>query len=107
MTLRTGNVIESPDGGKWIVSDVDQRLVHAVAFDAENCSATQRLEDHEQERRCRCGENDEGIPQEDCEHCHGRGSYVVKVKGWKHSKVLAANVKEFILKGVKRTWGIE
>jgi len=143
-TLYTGNVIESPSGGKWIVTDVndaccehgeaehetlsyrgekDRACLHngcrcqkfrhgvvaAISFDSENCSAVQRLEDSERTQSCHCGYEDEDehwTHDDDCEHCHGTGEYVVKTKGWKHSKVLASNVQDFILKGIKKAWNL-
>jgi hypothetical protein len=103
-TIFTGNVIEDPSGNKWIVSDTTDTHIHAVAFDAENCSAVQPLEDWLDSRTCH-GCLDHG-PDLGCETCHGTMSYDVNVKGWKRSKVLATNVRDFILKGVKKTWGI-
>lgn len=110
--IYTGNVIRDPEGGMWIVTDIhdygDRPTIEAVAFDSENVSATQLLEDHEREKTCHCGDHPDfmGEPQEDCEDCHGRGHYVQHIKGWKRSKVLAPNVKEFILKGTKKAFGI-
>jgi hypothetical protein len=83
-------------------------LIHAVSFDAENVRAIQELNDHERTRTCHCGDHPDfdGEPQDDCDTCHGKGEFVQKVKGWKHSKVLARNVQEFILKGVKKVWSL-
>ncbi len=111
--MRTGNVIRDPSGGMWIVVEVhdygDPSCVEAVSFDSENCSAMQRLDDHEKEITCHCGDFPEldGQPQADCEDCHGTGSYVVKVKGWKRSKILAPTVKDFLLRGIKRQFKLE
>ena len=110
--LYVGNVIEVPSGGKWIVTDVNdygnRPTVSAVSFDSENCSAVQRLDDHIRVDTCHCGDYPEfeGQPQEDCERCHGRGSYNVNIKGWERSKVLGATVKDFILKGLKKNFDI-
>lgn len=109
-----GNVIKSPDGGMWIVTKCDERIVQAVSFDTENCSAVQQLDDHTRNETCHdcmeeCGyaeENDEDYTNPDCETCHGTFRYERKIKGWKHSKVLATTVRNFILSGVKKTWGI-
>jgi hypothetical protein len=110
----SGNVIEAPErGGKWIVircddADKSDGVVTALSFDSENCSAVQRLNDHDRNDTCHCesytgdGEYDGNDP--DCERCHGTGSYVVHVKGWKHSKLLAPTVQDFILRGIKRAW---
>lgn len=102
--MRIGNVIKDPNGGMWIVSEIDDRIVQAVSFDAENVSAVQQLEDHDRNETCSCGDNPErmGEPEPDCEDCHGEGRYVEHVKGWKRSKVLASNVQEFMMTGVKR-----
>ena len=85
---------------------MDDRLVEAVAFDAENVSATQYLEDHTEEVTCQCGDYPEfqGAPQEDCEDCHGTGRYLRTIKGWKHSKVLAPNAKAFIDRRLSRVF---
>ena len=109
--MRTGNVIRAPGGDLWIVTDVNDHgerpTVSAVSFDSENCSAVQRLDDHEQKETCECGDHPDfmGEPQEGCVDCHGTGRFVKKIVGWKHSKVLAPNVKEFILKGVRKSFG--
>ena len=110
--IYTGNVIRDPEGNLWIVTDIndygDRPTVSAVAFDSENVSATQLLEDHEREMTCHCGDHPdlEGEAQEDCEDCHGKGRYVLHIKGWKRSKVEAEHVKAFIMKGVKRAFKI-
>ena len=105
-----GNVIRDPTGSLWVVTAVNDHagIVQAVSFDAENCSATQRLSNYEREQTCGCGDWPElrGIPQEDCADCHGTGRYTVQVTGWEHSEVLAPTVQEFILRGVKRSFGI-
>ena len=72
-----------------------ERTVEAVAFDAENCSAVQRLDDHEREEACHCGDGD-------CETCKGAGHYVKKVLGWKRSRVLAPNVQAYIEQALRR-----
>jgi hypothetical protein len=106
--FRDGNVIKAPGGDLWIVIDVNDDVISAVSFDCENCSATQKLDDHERNETCHCGDCPEyqGEPQEDCEDCHGTGRYTKKIKGWRHSKIVASTVKEFIMKGVKRQFGI-
>ena len=111
--MRTGNVIRDPGGSLWIVSDVHDNpanpVVEAIAFDAENVSACQRLDDHDRTETCQCVRVVAfmGEPQEDCEDCHGTGRFVRHIKGWKHSEVLASNVQEFIMKGLKSTWGFQ
>ena len=98
--MRQGNVIKCPSGNLWIVSDVHDTTVEAISFDSENCSAVQRLDDHTRQQTCSCGDNeyDQGEPQTDCEDCHGSGRYLKRIKGWKHSRVLALTVQEFIRK---------
>jgi transposase len=100
--MRIGNVIESPDGSKWIVTEINDRVVSAVAFDASNSSATARLDDYERVESCRCEGMDNGCP---C--CGGTNSVTVQVKGWKRSKVLADCVQDFILARIKKTWGLK
>ena len=106
--MRIGNVIESPGGGKWIITEIDDEQVSAVSFDYENTSAVQSLEDTVHDKTCHCGDSPEldGEPQADCERCHGSGSYAVPVRGWKHAKVLAPTVKAFIVRGMRRVFKI-
>jgi hypothetical protein len=97
-----GNVVEDPSGYKWIVSRVTDDNVEAVSFDSESVLTVQQLEDHKETRTCYECDYDHN-----CEHCNGMGYTTIEVKGWQqHAKVLAVNVKEFILQGVRRTWGI-
>lgn len=115
--MRTGNVIRDPHGDLWIVVDVHddggghdyhkgKATVEAISFDSENCTAVQRLDDHEREDACSCevyDSKDEYAGNDpECPDCKGTGRIKRHIKGWKHSKVLATNVKEFILNGVKR-----
>ncbi len=101
----SGSPFTDPNGDTWIVSDVrdygDKPTIDAIAFDAENVTATQRLDDYDRDMTCPC---DGDI--RDCETCHGNGWYVQHVKGWKHSKVLAPTVQEFMMKGFKKAMGI-
>lgn len=100
--MRTGNVIRSPAGGLWIITDVNDVHVSAVAFDAENVSAVRSLADCEEERECPfCV----GTPNSGCETCHGTSSYMAVVKGWKCAKVEATCVKKFIMKQLSTVWG--
>lgn len=113
--MRTGNVIRDPQGDLWIVAEVHDDgpnpHVEAICFDSENVSAVQRLDDHDRNESCGCeqyGANGEYDGHaEDCTDCHGTGRYVKHIKGWKHSKVLASNVQEFIMKGVKKGFGLQ
>ncbi len=116
MTLYIGNVIRPPkEHGDWLwivsaVHDYGVRpTVEAVCFNASNCSAVQRLDDHDDERQCACGDDEyqQGEPVSDCADCHGTGRYTKHVKGWKHSKVVAQCVEEFIMQGVKRSFKIK
>ena len=109
-----GNVIESPEGSKWIVSEVrdhgERPVLEAISFDSENCSAVQLLEDHDDNRHCACetygpGDEYEGNDPE-CTDCHGTGTYVVHVKGWKRSKVLAYCVQDYIISKAKKAFGL-
>jgi hypothetical protein len=106
--MRIGNVIRPPDSRDlWIVTSVSDRLVSAVSFDSENCTATQRLEDSTQHRDCECMNlMDGGGPDTACERCHGSGAVTVIVKGWKHAKVIAPSAQAFLLDGVKKLWGL-
>lgn len=110
--FRTGNVIRDPGkhGSLWIITAVhdygDQPTVQAVSFDSENCSATQLLNDHERERVCACCHDFTTTPELDCETCHGTGRYMEKIDGWGRSEVLAPNVQEFILRAVKKQFGM-
>jgi hypothetical protein len=102
--MRIGNVIRDPDGSLWIVSNINDYgptpTVSAVSFHHEQVVATQRLDDHTRMETCvECTD-------EDCEDCHGIGSFPRDIVGWKHSEVLARNVQDFLLAGVKRTFGI-
>lgn len=81
--------------------DVHEKTVEAVSFSHENVSAVQKLDDHEDCYPCEC----EGV-NAFCERCNGHGTLVLKIKGWKHSKVLATNVQEFIMKGIKKAWNL-
>jgi hypothetical protein len=94
----TGNVIKSPCGGLWIVAEIRGDLVEAIAFDAANCTATQRLDDHTDNRECGGGECDD----EECQRCYGRGTYVADIKGWRHSKVLAESAQDYIARTLRR-----
>lgn len=112
--MRTGNVIRDPEGSLWIVSEVhdgsDKPTVEAIAFDAENVSAVQRLDDHDRNESCSCerhtSDGDYAGNDPDCEFCHGYGRYIKHIKGWKHSKVLARNVQEFIINRMKKVWSL-
>ena len=104
--MRIGNVIESPGGGKWIVTSVSTDVVQAVAFDSEGCLATQRLDNHTREEMCDCTDQWQYEPDDACETCHGTGRYQRMVVGWRHSTVLAPTVQAFILNGVKKVWGL-
>ena len=99
--MRIGNVIQSPCGGIWIVTDVHDDVVCAVSFDSENCSAGQRLDDHE--RMETCGDCYD-YPNEECETCHGQRDYKKPIVGWKHAKVLAPTVRDYIMQGVRKLW---
>lgn len=109
--FRDGNVIKAPGGDLWIVTDVNDELMSAVSFDSENCSATQKLDDHEREDTCHCevyDEKDEYAGNDpDCDDCHGTGRIKKKIKGWRHSKILAPTVKDFILKGIKKQFSLD
>lgn len=97
-----GNVIEDPNTGyKWIVSDTTDTTVSAVSFDSASVFTVQELEDHKETHSCfECNYDPS------CENCNGMGYTTSDVKGWKHAEVLATNVKEFILQGVKHIWRI-
>lgn len=102
--MRIGNVIESPGGGKWIVTEIDDEMVHAVSFEHENTSAVQPLEDTEYEEPCRvCGESASSLG---CERCGETGVVTKPKTGWKHAKVLAPTVKAFIERGMRRMFKI-
>lgn len=113
--MRTGNVVRDPHGDLAIVTDVHEAYdgkpgtVEWVAFWAENMSGVSRLDDHEREETCFCGDQvDGGEPSEDCETCHGEGRYMKKVMGWsKHAKVLAPHVKAFIQKRALKAFEID
>lgn len=77
-----------------------------MSFDFENVSAAQRLDDYEREETCPCGDHC-GAALDDCEQCHGTGRFTRKVIGWKRSKVLAPNVKAFILRRVMKGFDLE
>jgi len=101
MTTTSRIVIEAPTGDKWIVTEVRETNISAVSFNSENVSATQKLDDFIDRRWCQTCEGTD----EDCQFCRN-GWLDVPVKGWKHSKVLARSVEEFILNGIKKTWGL-
>jgi hypothetical protein len=101
--IRIGNVIQSPDGGRWIVTEVHDHTIEAVAFDAENASAVQYRQDRDQDKTCEgCLDH----PDTDCSRCGGTGYYTERVRGWDRSKVLAPHVKAFILNRVKKVFGL-
>lgn len=97
--MKIGNVIKDPEGSLWIVNGVFHDIIMAVSFDSQNVSACAMREDHTQSRACYCDDRE-------CQSCHGTGSYLVNVKGWDRSEVLAASVKDFILNGVKKIWNL-
>ena len=106
--MRTGNVIRCPSGSLWIVTDVHEMTVKAIAFDAESVSAVQHLDDYTREDICGCGDHLEfvGEPRSDCERCQGAGRYTRLIKGWGESEVLARSVKEFIMKRAAKVFDI-
>ncbi len=108
--FQIGNVIRAPEGeggDLWIVTEVTDRTIEAVSFDSPNCAGAWRLDDHDREVTCSCGDDEyhQGAPDEECRYCHGVGHYTVHVKGWSRAKILATTVKAFILNGVKRQFG--
>jgi hypothetical protein len=101
--MRKGNVIRCPSGLLWVVVGISDKQVHAVSFDSENVSATARLKDRTYDADCpHC--YDERM--DDCEHCQGKGRITVVERGWENAEVLAPNVREFIMRAVRRTFGI-
>ncbi len=100
--MRIGNVVRAPSGSLWIISAIDDKVVRAVSFDSENCTATQQLEDHEDSRH----RYEEYCEEETCQDgCIGH-KCMVPVAGWKHSKVEASSVRQFILNGVTKQFGM-
>jgi hypothetical protein len=100
--VRTGNVIRSPGGDLWIVTEITDKLVQAVSFDHENVSAVQKLDDSTLTKWCF---NCEG-QLDDCETCNGAGQVTSPVRGWKHSKVLANSVRDFIEGNLRKAMGL-
>ena len=45
MTIRTGNVVDSPTGSRWIVTAVNCTSIAAVSFDHPNVSCSQPRQD--------------------------------------------------------------
>jgi hypothetical protein len=110
--IRIGNVIRCPHGDLWIVTNVNDGhdnpvtdTIEAISFDSENVTACQRLHDYDDRRQC---SEDYGFGCDvDCDVCHGTGLALVHVPGWKRSKVLASNAKDFILKGVRKQFDMD
>lgn len=95
-----GNVIREPGvGGElWIVTDVigtnEKPIIQLVAFWAENVSA---IGDYHDSIRKDWSEDEES----------GYSSYKdIKIPGWKHAKIEASCVKDYIEKKMKKAMGI-
>src|SRR5579872_1149678 len=95
--MRIGNVIESPGGGLWIVTGTSTTGVEAVSFEHENSSATMRWKNTSHQESCDCD-----VFDSPCKKCGGSGYRTVKVWGWKHAKVLAPTVNDFIMQAIRR-----
>lgn len=102
--MRTGNVIKTPYNFIAIVTNVSDDYLNWVSFDSENCSGGGKMEDSFRNEACFCIEGNDGEYDEYCPDCKGKGSYDVKVLGYKRSKVLAPNVKSYILKSLTKNF---
>lgn len=100
--FNTGNVIKTPYNDVVIVTNCNDDTVSWIPIDSSNCSGISKLKDHKRNEACFCIEGNDGEYDEDCENCKGKGSYDVDVPGYEKSKVLASNVKEYILKGLTK-----
>jgi hypothetical protein len=92
----SGNIIKSPSGSLWIVTDINEKYMSAVSFDSTNCSLGCSKESKRQPRQCECvdyaGESDS-----ECEICNGTGENFLIYPGYDDFEFVASTVKDFIV----------
>jgi hypothetical protein len=102
--FRIGNVVKTVYDNIEIVVGEDGEGYRTIPINYENSSCYHKAKDYERSETCYCCEANDGEYDENCEDCKGTGGYMVKVKGFDKSKLLATTVKEYILKGLTKNF---
>lgn len=103
--FKTGNVIKTKYGHIEIVSDVTEVCTYTISFDSENVKSGHKNKTFSEKVMCwTCDINDGGEPDETCKDCKGTGSHMEIRYGMDEAKLLASNVKEYILKRLTKNF---
>lgn len=102
--FRTGNVVKIPVLGIVIITKVTDDYANWISFDHENSSGGGKMKDYIREESCFCNEQNDGRYDEDCPDCKGTGSYKLKIDGLEKAKVLAPNVKAYIIQSLTKNF---
>jgi hypothetical protein len=90
-----GNIVKSPEGTLWIVTDIDEKYMSGVSFDYTNTTLGCSKETKKRgKHHCDCIEYDEANP--DCADCKGTGEVDSIFHGYDEYEFVASTVKDFI-----------
>lgn len=91
-----GNIVKSPTGSLWIVSDISEKYMSAISFNSTNCSLGCSKETKRQSKSCGCTyETGEADPE--CNNCNGTGEDFLVYPGYDEFEFVASTVKDFIV----------
>jgi hypothetical protein len=97
MEYRTGNVFKLYDS-LCIVTRVNKDTTDWVSFDYENMSGSYSNKTYMRNEMCwNCETNSSDYADYDCETCKGSGEYKKEILGMDVAKMLAPNVKKYII----------
>jgi len=101
-----GNIVKSPYGSLWIVTEIDDKYMRAVSFEYTNSSLGCSKETTKRgKHQCGCVDNyGEADPQ--CTNCEGSGEAVTVFAGYEEYEFVASTVKEFITSRMMRIFSL-
>lgn len=103
--MNTGNIVKLYGGSLVIITRIDTNITHWISFDSSGCSGATKNKTFIEDAMCwTCGINDGGDIEYDCECCKGTGYYKKTIHGMDKAKVLADNVKEYIVKRLTKNF---